>query len=215
MIRLRKKNLFENEKQIVSLNPKSLMSHFYNKVDLTTASIVIFISIFLETLFLFFLKVPNIISFFTIRILVSFVFSWIILGGIYYVLLYFIKGKDNLSGGEYKKILSGLSSFRVISILSLLFVLGIVLIFMPNLLSFIANTFQNPSLFINSGMLPSLGVGGIIGVIILILFSIFLVIYYLLMVYQFVKEMYNMSNLGNILMTIVIIVIMYFFAIII
>lgn len=214
MIRLRKKNLIDSEKQIVSLNPKSLISHFYNKIDLTTAAIVIFISIFLETLLLLFLKVPNIPSFFTIRIIVTFIFSWFILGGILYLLLYFIKGKDNLKGGEYNKILAGLASFRVVSILSALFVLAIVLIFMPNFLTFISFAMQNPSLFIEGGIMPSLGTGAIIGIILLIIFSIALVVYYLTMTYHFVKQMYDMEILGSLLMTVVVLVIMYFFSII-
>ncbi len=209
-MRLRKKNLIENEKEIVSLNPKSLVSHFYNKVDLTTAAIVIFISIFIETLLLLFLKSPNVLSFFTIRIIVSFIFSWIILGAILYLILYFVKGKNNLKGGEYKQILSGLASFRVVSILSVLVVLAIVLIFMPKLIPFMSVAMQNPAGFLESGIMSSLGAG--VGIFLLIIFAIALIIYYISMLYNFVKNMYDFEIAGNLLMTLVILIVMVLFS---
>lgn len=211
-MRLRKKNLIENEKEIVSLNPKSLVSHFYNKVDITTAAIVIFISIFIETLLLLFLKSPNVLSFFTIRIIVTFIFSWIILGAILYLILYFVKGKNNLKGGEYKQILSGLASFRVVSILSVLVVLVIVLIFMPKLIPFMSVAMQNPAGFLESGVMPSLGSGAGVGIFLLIIFAIALIIYYISMLYNFVKNMYDFEITGNLLMTLVILVIMVLFS---
>lgn len=209
MVRLKKKNLVEDEKQIVSLNPKKLVSHFYDKVDLLTAGIVIFSAIFLESLIFLILKMPRVLEYFTINILISFIFSWFILGFILYLILYLFKGKSNLKGGEYKQILSGLASFRVVSIFSTLFVFLILLIFLPNVIPKISIMFSNPAFLLNSGFLPSIGVAGIIGIILLIIFGIALAIYYILMIYHFVKKMYNFKNLfSNILMTVVILLIM-------
>jgi hypothetical protein len=213
MVRLRQKNLMENEKEIVSLNPRKLVTHFYEKVDVSTAAIVIFISIFLESLLLLFLKLPRIIEYFTITLIINFIFSWIVLGAILYVLLYLVKGKSNLKGNEYKKILSGLASFRVVSIFSLLVVVLMVLIFMPSVLPFISMFFQNPALFLAQGYLPTIGLWGGIGIFLLIIFGISICVYYLIMFYHFVKNMYNFKNNSlNLLMTLLILIIMVLFS---
>lgn len=213
MVRLKKRNLLENEKEIVSLNPKKLISYFYDKIDLSTAAIVIFIAIFLESLVLLFLKMPKILEYFTITIIVNFIFSWVVFGAVLYVLLYIIKGRNKLKGDEYKKILAGLASFRVVSIFSLLIVLLLFLIFMPSVLPFLSMFFQNPSLFLSQGILPSLGLWASIGIFLLIIFGIALFIYYIVMLYHFVKKMYDFKNASlNVLMTIIIIVIMVLFS---
>lgn len=212
MVRLKKKNLIENEKEIVSLNPKKLINHFYEKVDLTTAAVVIFISIFLETLFLLFLRSPGVLSYFTVRIIVTFLFSWFILGGLLYLVLYFVKGRDKLKGDEFKKILSGLASFRVISIFSLLFVLFIILVFLPKILPFASLVLQNPSI-LQTGFMPSLGAGALFGLILLMIFGVFLIVYLIVMMYHFVKKMYNFeSDFSNVIMTIIILIIMLAFS---
>ncbi|NCP71874.1 hypothetical protein GW835_00570 [archaeon] len=210
--RLKKKNLIEDEKEIVSFNPKKLINHFYEKVDVSTAAIVIFISIFIETLVLFLLKSPNVLSYFTIRLIITFVFSWFILGIIIYLILYFVKGKNNLKGGELKNILSSLAAFRIVSIIAILVVFAIVLIFMPKVIPFMSMAIQNPDYIYNSGMLPNLGGGAVVGLILLFIFSIALLVYYILMFYHFVKKMFNFEVLGNIVMTIILFVIMYFFS---
>jgi len=209
MVRLKKKNLIEDEKEVVSLNPKKLITHFYNKIDLSTAAILIFISIFLETLILFLLKMPNVLEYFTIRLIVNFIISWIILGAILYVILYFVKGKNKLKGNEYKKILSGLASFRVVAIFSLIIVLAISLVFMPQILPYMSMVLQNPALFLNNGYMPSLGFAGGLGIFLLMIFAIALFIYYIVMMYHFVKNMYEFKDpLSNVIMTIILIFIM-------
>jgi len=209
MVRLKKKNLIEDEKEVVSLNPKKLITHFYNKIDLSTAAILIFISIFLETLILFLLKMPNVLEYFTIRLIVNFIISWIILGAILYVILYFVKGKNKLKGNEYKKILSGLASFRVVAIFSLIIVLAISLVFMPQILPYMSMVLQNPALFLNNGYKPSLGFAGGLGIFLLMIFAIALFIYYIVMMYHFVKNMYEFKDpLSNVIMTIILIFIM-------
>jgi hypothetical protein len=212
VVRLKKKNLIEDEKEIVSLNPKKLISHFYNKVDVSTAAIVIFISIFLETLLLFFLKVPNVLTYFTIRLIVTYIFSWFILGIIVYLLVYFVKGKHKLKGNEFKKILSSLAAFRIVSIIAILVVIAIVLIFMPSVIPVMSMALQNPAFVYDSGILPNLGSFAIVGVILLILFSIAIVIYYLSMLYHLTKNLFKFEGLGNILMTVVLLVIFYLFS---
>jgi len=212
MVRLKKKNLIEDEKEVVSLNPKKLISHFYEKVDVTTAAVLIFISIFLETLILLFLKSPNVLLHFTIRIIITFIFSWFILGGILYLILYFVKGKNKLKGDEFKKILSGLASFRVVSIFSLLFVLAIILIFLPKILPFASLVLQNPAI-LQTGFMPSLGVGALFGLILLMIFGVCLIVYLIAMIYHFVKKMYNFeSDFSNVIMTLIIFIVMIAFS---
>ena len=209
MARLKKKNLIENEKDVVSLNPRKLVSHFYDKVDVVTAGVVIFIALFLEFLIFLFLGAPRILEYFTINLILTFIFSWFILGFILYVLLYLIKGKSKLKGGEFKKILSALASFRVVSIFSILIVLLIFLIFIPAIFPLLTVLLNNPALLMDGGFLPSLGTLAFIGIFLLVLFGFALIIYYIAMSYHFVKKMYGFKSvLSNILMTIVVWLIM-------
>jgi hypothetical protein len=212
MARLKKKNLIENEKEVVSLNPKKLINYFYEKVDLTTSAVLIFIAVFIEALFLLFLKLPNVVEYFTINLIINFIFSWIILGALLYVVLYFVKGRSGMKGEEYKKILSGLAAFRVITILSLLVLLAIIFIFMPKLLSYISLILQNPS----TAALPNLGVGAGVGIFLLVIFGISLLIYYLVMFYHFVDKMYDFQDSGKtFFITVFLLVILFFFSILI
>jgi hypothetical protein len=209
MVRLKKKNLVDDEKEVTSLNPKKLISRFYNKVDLGTAAILIFVSILLETLILFFLKMPNILEYFTIRILINFIVSWVVFGAILYAILYFVKGKNNLKGNEFKKILSGLASFRVVAIFALIIVIAISLIFMPKILPYMSMILQNPAFFVSNGYMPALGIGAGIGILLLIIFALSLFVYYLIMMYHFVDNMYKFENpVSTVIMTIIVIFIM-------
>ncbi len=211
MVRLRKKNLIENEKEILSLNPKSLVSHFYEKIDVTTAGIVLFVAIFLESLIFLFLKMPNILEYFTIKLITNFVVTWIILGFVLYLLLYLIKGKSNLKGGEYKKILSGLVSFRVVSIFAILIMLLIFMIFMPNIFPILTMLLNNPNFLLETGLLPAIGIWGGIGIFLSVIFMILIVVYYLTMLYNFVKKMYEFEGFfPNFIMMIIILIIMGF-----
>lgn len=212
MVRLRKKNLIEDEKEVASLNPKKLINYFYEKVDLTTSAVLIFIAVFIEALFLLFLNFPNVVGYFTLNLIINFIFSWIIVGALLYIILYLVKGRSALVGGEYKKILSGLAAFRVITILTLLLFSAIVLIFMPKLLKYLSLIFNNPS----TAALPNLGAGSGIGVFLLVIFGIAILIYYLVLFYHFVDKMYNFKDSGKtFFMTVVLLVILFLFSILI
>lgn len=212
MVRLKKKNLMDTEKTIISLNPKKLVSHFYDKVDLTSSAVLIFIAIFLESLVLLFLSAPNVILNFTYRIIFNFIFSWIIMGLIFYLILYFLKGKDKVPKGEYKRILSGLASFRVVSIISIFVVIIISLIFLPKFISFFPMVLQDPGV-IDAVSFPKLTGWGLTGLILLFIFIIAIVVYYFCLFYRFVEKMYNQTPIINFLMFLILLVVMYFITI--
>jgi hypothetical protein len=202
------KNLLENEKDVVKLNPKKLIPYFYNKINIKTAAIVILISLLFELIIFAIMGVPNLVSYFFLNLLYTYLISWFVVGGILYLILYFIKGKNNLEKNVYSKILSALAAFRVINIFVLLLFLAIVLVFVPKLIGFIKGAFLTSSLS-SSSLFPLLNSWNSFGLILLLIFSLAVIVYYIFAVYYLIKEVYKLKSFWSNLIILIIILVLF------
>jgi len=205
----RKKNLIEDEKEVVKLNPRKLISYFYNKIDVKTAAYVILVSLLFQLIIYAIIGVPNLGRFFIVNLLYTYLITWFVVGGILYLLLYFIKGKDKLEKNEFSKILAALSAFKVIYIFVLLIFFTIVLVFVPKLIGYIRNVLTSPAALNSTSILPALGGWNSLGLIILIIFAIATAVYYLFAIYYLIKEIYKYKSFWvNLIILIVVLVIL-------
>jgi len=205
---MKKKNLAEDEKEIARISPKKLVNHFYNKVNVKTAAIVILITVLLETIIMGLIGVKKIWLYFLISLGMAFVVWWLIAGIILFLLMYFIRGNYKVKPHDFNRVLSGLASFKVINIISTLVATIITLIFIPQAIPFIKLVFANPSLAFSATALPVIGTWGLIGIVLLILLAIWVIVYYIAMFYNLIGEMFETENVGvKILMLVIFIAI--------
>jgi hypothetical protein len=193
---MKKKNLIDDEKDIARISPKKLVTHFYNKVNIKTAALVIFIAILLETIIMGIIGVKKIVVYFLILLANSFIVWWLFIGVILFLIMYFIRGSYKVKPYDFNRVLSGLASFKIISILAMLVATIITLIFIPNLIPFIKLVFSNPALAYSATALPIIGVWGMIGVILLIILAIWVIVYYISMFYNLMGEMFETESFG-------------------
>jgi hypothetical protein len=169
--------------------PKALIKHFYNNITLKGALIFILITIILDLLFFLFIKAPNygiiVFNTFWSKLIVS----WLLLGFIFYIITYFIKGKSNLPSNLYKKILCGLAAFRVPFIVYIVISTAIELIFFPSFLKIMANVVNRPELLQSQSFLPAITTVNVIGGILFFILTLFILVYVLIMWYYFIKEL--------------------------
>ncbi|HOD89811.1 MAG TPA: hypothetical protein PKK56_01885 [archaeon] len=190
-----KKNLIEEQDVRVSLKPKALVNHFFNKISVGTAFLVVLIATLFELVLLACLKFPGAFGTYgLLRIAEAIVISWFLMGVIFYVVALIIKGnnhKENL----FNKILSGLSSFKAVYILFLLLATIIILIFANPLISLLQTVFLNPSVLVNGTLVFPVFTGfHIFGMILLCLLFILFIVYVFIMLYHLVGEIYNIEN---------------------
>ncbi len=215
MIR-KKKNLISDEREIVSLCPRKLVSHFYNKVSVGSAAVVILFAVILETILLAIFGVPKIFTNLILSLISSYVISWVIVGAVLFIILYIVKGNTKVSKKDFNHILSGLAAFKIINIFAMLFIAIVVMIFIPKIVPFISSIFTNPAIMYSATALPAIAGWGIVGLVLLAILSIAVIIYYILMTYFLVENMYKYKNIGtNIILMIIILVIMWLLSLII
>jgi hypothetical protein len=205
---MKKKNLMEDEKDIARISPRKLIHRFYNKVDVKTSILIIFIAVLLETLIMGMVGVNKIGLYFLITLANSFIVWWLFIGVILFLVMYFIRGSYKVKPTDFNRILSGLASFKIITIISILVATIITLIFIPNLIPFIKLVFTNPALAYSATALPIISVWGMIGAALLIILAIWVVVYYIAMFYHLMGEMFEAEKSGfKILMLIIFIVV--------
>ncbi len=193
---MKKKNLAEDEKDIARICPKKLVNHFYNKVSVKTAAIVILITVLLETIIMALIGVKKIWLYFLITLGMAFIVWWLIAGIILFLLMYFIRGNYKVKPYDFNRVLSGLASFKIINIISTLVATIITLVFIPQAIPFIRLVFANPSLAYSATALPVIGTWGIIGIILLIILAIWVIVYYISMFYNLIGEMFETEKIG-------------------
>jgi len=205
----KKRNLIEDEKEVVKLNPRKLISYFYNKINVKTAAYVILVSLLFQLIIYAIIGVPNLGRFFVVNLIYTYLITWFVVGGILYLLAYFIRGKDKLEKNEFSKILAALSAFKVIYIFILLTFFAIVLVFVPKLLGYVRNVFASGVALNASSVLPALNGWNNLGLIILVIFAIAAAVYYLFAIYYLVKEIYKYKSFWvNLIILIVVLVIL-------
>jgi len=201
-------------KERVSFAPKELVSYFYNQVKFKTSLIVVLLAIIIETLMMFLFGFQNIGTYFLYNLLGSLIVSWLILGLVFYVIVYFVRGADNIEPNTYERVLGGLSAFRVVNIFMMLVIALIILIFMPSALSYFSSISANPALAFSETALPELTTAMTIGFILGIIFLIATLIYCIIMLYHLVAEIFDTRKWWmNIIWMIVYLVVSWIFAI--
>ncbi|MDD3178249.1 MAG: hypothetical protein PHR26_01890 [Candidatus ainarchaeum sp.] len=205
----KKKSLVNDFREPTRLSPKCLMNKFYESVSLKTAIVVIIISVLIESIIFMVYGISS-IKYFLLQLLDNLVFNWLITGVILFVLLYLIKGKNNVEKNSLKKILSGLASFKIIHIISTLLSFLVVVIFSPNLITFLKSVIVNPLNAYSSTALSLSGFGTIISFILLFIIGVFLIYYLIALIYHLVRNMFKYKNIEiNIILTIVVFVVLY------
>lgn len=205
---MKKKNLVDDEKDIARISPKKLVHRFYNKVNVKTAALIILISVLLETLIMAIIGVNKIGIYFLITIANAFIVWWLFIGIVLFLVMYFIRGSYKVKPNDFNRVLSGLASFKIITIISTLVATIITLIFIPNLIPYIKLVFANPALAYSATALPVIGFWGMIGVVLLIILAIWVVVYYIAMFYNLMGEMFETQSTGfKIMMLIIFIVV--------
>ena len=174
--------------------PKALVNYFYEKVDIKGSLLVMIIALIVELLFYIIVKAPNfgMISLYTIYSQI--VVSWLLTGLVFYLLAYLVRGKRNMPKKAYSKVLASLASFRIPIIVYSLFSFAILLIFAPNVLTYIQNIFVNPLNLVSVTALPVFTTFNIIGLIILGLSGIGIFIYLIMMFYNFVSKLFGFEK---------------------
>jgi hypothetical protein len=120
--------------------------------------------------------------------------SWLLTGLVFYLVAYLIKGKSKMPKKAYSKILASLASFRIPIIVYSVFSFAILLIFAPNVLTYLQNIFVNPLLLASTTALPVFTTFNIIGLVILGLSGIGVFIYLLIMFYNFVSKLFRFEK---------------------
>jgi hypothetical protein len=174
--------------------PKALVNYFYEKVDLKGSLLVMIIALVVELLFYLIIKAPSfgMISLYTIYSQI--IVSWLLTGLVFYLVAYLIKGKSKMPKKAYSKILASLASFRIPIIVYSVFSFAILLIFAPNVLTYLQNIFVNPLLLASTTALPVFTTFNIIGLVILGLSGIGVFIYLLIMFYNFVSKLFRFEK---------------------
>jgi len=204
---MKKKNLVDDEKDIARISPKKLIHRFYNKVNVKTAALIIFISVLIEMIIMAIVGVKKIGIYFLISLANSFIVWWLFIGVILFLIMYFIRGSYKVKPYDFNRVLSGLASFKIITIISMLVATIITLIFIPKVIPFIKLVFANPALAYSATALPIIGVWGMIGVVLLIILAIWVVVYYIAMFYHLMGEMFQTQKAGFKILMLVIFVI--------
>lgn len=204
---MKKKNLIDDEKDIARISPRKLIHRFYNKINVKTAALIIFISIIIEMILMAIVGVKKIGVYFLIALANSFIVWWLFIGVILFLIMYFIRGSYKVKPTDFNRILSGLASFKIITIISMLVATVITLIFIPNVMPFIKLVFSNPALAYSATALPIIGAWGMIGVALLIILAIWVIVYYILMFYHLMGEMFQTQKAGFKILLLIIFVI--------
>ncbi|MFA6649977.1 MAG: hypothetical protein WCS81_01595, partial [archaeon] len=150
----KEKNLVDDRKEVVKLTPKNLVNSFYNKVNAQVAGVVILFSIIIEMILFSILGVSDIGKIFLSRVVESFILSWLLVALVLYLVLYLVKGNKRIEKNAYKKILSGLASFKVVTIFAMLITSIITMIFLPKIIPYFRDVLANPLLAYSSTAMP-------------------------------------------------------------
>jgi len=206
----KEKTLVDDKKEVVRLTPKNLVKSFYNKVSVQVAGVVILFSLIIEMVLLSILGFPNIGKLFLLRLVDSFILSWLLVALVLYLVLYLVKGNKKIEKNAYKKILSGLASFKIVTIFAMLITSIITMIFLPKVVPYFKAILSNPLLAYSSTAMSVMSGWAVFGVTLLAILFIIVFIYYILMIFHLVKEMYKYKTfLPNFLFVIIILIVMY------
>ena len=206
----KEKTLVDDKKEVVRLTPKNLVKSFYNKVNVQVAGVVILFSLIIEMVLLSILGFPDIGKLFLLRLVDSFILSWLLVALVLYLVLYLVKGNKKIEKNAYKKILSGLASFKIVTIFAMLITSIITMIFLPKVVPYFKAILSNPLLAYSSTAMPVMSGWAVFGVTLLAILFIIVFIYYILMIFHLVKEMYKYKTfLPNFLFVIIILIVMY------
>jgi hypothetical protein len=188
------KLLSYNPKKITG--PKALMEYFFNKVNYKESLIIILISFVINCLFYVIIAAPNLTFVFVYEFFKSVVFSWFVLGILIYLVAYFILGKKNIHKRGFEKTLSALAAFKIPLIIYSFFTMAVLLIFMPNVLTYFITIFQNPLLIASNSVLPAFGFSNLIGALLLLLVGLGILVYMIIMYFYFAKNLFKTKNFG-------------------
>lgn len=205
----KKTNLYEAYKS--KRGPKALVSHFFEKVSVFDAFIIVFITFLLNTLIFILLKVPNFFNLIASNVLSVFLINWLVLAVIFYLLMYFVVGLKKLPEKAFKKVLSSLAAFKLISIIYTILMAFIFIIFINSYIPVVQLALQNPSVITSSTLYPPITFFNIIGFILLFMISLAFIVYIFLMLYEFTEILFKVkSPVVKIVLTVFFIIIIGF-----
>lgn len=174
--------------------PKAIIEHFYEKVGITEAFIVVLVSFVINMLLCLVLKVPGLGRISAYNAYSSILINWLLLGIIIYLLLYFIKGAKNLPKKSFQKVLSSLSAFRIPAIIYTIISVAIALLFLSPYIPVFQAILQNNLLANSMTLYPALTTANIIGIILLATLSLVFLVYVIVMLYQFSKTIFDVKS---------------------
>ena len=193
------------KKEKVNLFPKPLVNYFYDRVKFGTAIFVVILAVIIESILLAVIGFANITKYFLLSLFSSLIVDWLFVAIILYIIMYLIKGRKKTKKDSFLKILSGLASFRIVTIFFMLLSFLVSLVFLPKVLVYLKQFSVNPAIVFSSTAIPVLGSWAVLGFILLFILVIALVIYYLVMFYYFVAKMYNVKQWWKIIILMIII----------
>lgn len=174
--------------------PKALVEYFFNKVNYKESIIIMLVAFIVNFLFYVILGVPYLGVMAIYEFLKSVVVSWFILGFIFYLIAYFVLGKNKMPKKGFEKVLGGLASFKIPIVIYSFFTMAISLIFMPSLLTYFSRIMTNPLLISSSTAMPIFSVWNIIGVVLILLVGLGIFVYLIVMYYHFTKNLFKTKN---------------------
>jgi len=174
--------------------PKALIDHFYEKVGLVEALIVILISFVINILFFLILKVPNLGEVSAYSAYSSILVNWLALSTVVFLIMYFIRGAKKLPKHAFQKVLSAFAAFRIPTIVFSILCFLILFIFLGSYIPVVQAILQNPALIASTTLYPNLTTLNIVGLILLVSVSIFFFVYWLLMFYEFSEIVFDIKN---------------------
>lgn len=174
--------------------PKAIIDHFFFKVNIKESLLIVVLAILINILFYWLFKGQQLGLYVLVQIFTGIITTWLLLGLVFYLLMYFIRGKKNLPKKPYEKILSAISAFRLTSIIYTVLVILISVLLFPSLLSFIQTMFASPALIDSVTAFPNITTANVIGGTLLFLLSIFMVFYWIVMLYELTEIAFDIKK---------------------